>query len=183
MPVEIAGAIAFDLDTSTATYDAEQAHGSGSRWSRWTGCSSEFRSRFVGKSSPVHLFWGALDLAVTRFSGRPAPLAPRRRAELRAPGHARGVLPRGEQRRLLAGWRRRGPLLLLRLPEPDGFAHADIDVAGARYDDELGEFVLPYEAVRTAEHPDALLLEFLQATYEAAADLAGWDRHALERQR
>ena len=92
-----------------------------------------------------------------------------------------GLLTRGEQRRLLAGSRRRGLLLLLRLPAPDSFSAARVSPSAAYYDDGLGEFLLPYTAVREADDPDALLLEFLQSTYVAAADLGGWDRGALER--
>ena len=103
-------------DDVHATYDPDQAHAFWRLLVQMDRVFDEFRSRFVGKSSPVHLFWGALDLAVTRFSGAAGPAAPRRRAELRSARDARGVLARGEQRRLLARRRRRGRLLLLRLP-------------------------------------------------------------------
>ena len=116
MPVEIPDAIPFD--TTTRTRVVRRASRSQRFWRALVQMDrvfEVFRSRFVGKVSPVHLFWGALDLAVTRFSGPPRAAAPRRRAELRAARHARGVLARGQQRRLLAGPRRRGRLLLLRL--------------------------------------------------------------------
>ena len=142
-----------------------------------------FRTSFLGKSSPVHLFWGALDLAVTRFSGRTAPPHPggapncgphvMREAylhEVSSAGYWPG--PDGE-----------GVFYSYAYPIPDRFADAAIDVPAARYDQALGEFVLPYEAVRTAADPDQLLLTFLQSTYDVAADLARWARAALERPR
>lgn len=141
-----------------------------------------FRTRYLGKCSPVHLFWGAADLAVTRFSGR------------RAPPHPGGIphLPDAVTREAYshevssAGFwpgdtAEDGPCFYAyAYPAPDGFSRASVAPAAARYDERLGEFLLPYEAVRTAADPDAALLAFLQSTYEAAADAAGWDRAALE---
>lgn len=141
-----------------------------------------FRGRFIGKCSPVHLFWGALDLAVTRFSGR------------RAPDHPGGVphLPDRITREAYshevssAGfWAGGGPIAYpayysYAYPEPEGFAAARVRPEAASYNPDLREFVLPYDAVRTAADPDAILLEFLQSTYEAAADLGRWDRRELE---
>ena len=137
-----------------------------------------FRTGFLGKASPVHFFWGSFDLAVTRFSGRPAPPHPGGVPAPARRGDARGVLARGQQRRLLARQRgvARGRVLLVRVPEPDGFARAAVEPAGARWSTELGEWLLPYEAVRGAADPDATLLRFLETTYRAAADLARWDR-------
>ena len=183
MPVEIPDAIAFDLDTQHSTYDADQAHRFWLALVQMDRIFEVFRSRFVGKVSPVHLFWGGLDLAVTRFSGRTAPLHPGG-----APNCGPQVMHEAYSHEVSSAGYWPGPdgegiFYSYAYPIPDGFAHADIDVAGARYDEGLGEFILPYEAVRTAEHPDELVLSFLQATYGAAADLAGWDRHALERQR
>ena len=183
MPVEIPDAIAFDLDTQHSTYDADQAHRFWLALVQMDRIFEVFRSSFVGKVSPVHLFWGGLDLAVTRFSGRTAPLHPGG-----APNCGPQVMHEAYSHEVSSAGYWPGPdgegiFYSYAYPIPDGFAHADIDVAGARYDEGLGEFILPYEAVRTAEHPDELVLSFLQATYAAAADLAGWDRHALERQR
>jgi hypothetical protein len=141
----------------------------------------EFRSRFVGKSSPVHFFWGAFDLAVTRFSGRPAPPHPGGAPNcgphvmLEAYSHevsSCGYWPGGRDEGLFYGYA---------YPEPDGFRDAPVAPSSASYDDALGEFVLPYDVVRTADDPDGALLDFLQSTYEAAADAAGWSRAELER--
>ncbi len=141
----------------------------------------EFRSRFVGKVSPVHLFWGALDLAVTRFSGRAAPPHPGG-----APNCGPHVMWEAYSHEVSSAGYWPGPdgegvFYSYAYPAPEGFADADIGVPGAYYDAALAEFVLPYADVRVAAEPDRLLLQFLQATYAAAADLAGWDRAALER--
>jgi hypothetical protein len=141
-----------------------------------------FRGRFVGKCSPVHFFWGAPDLAVTRFSGR------------RAPQHPGGVpnLPDPITREAYSHevssygfWPGGGAIdypafYSYAYPEPAGFSTAAVQPAGAFYSEELREFVLPYDRVREAQSPDKTLLEFLQTTYEAAANLAKWDRDALE---
>jgi hypothetical protein len=139
----------------------------------------EFRARFIGKVSPVHFFWGGPDLCTTRFSGRPAPKhrggvpnCPDWVQEL-AYSHevsSCGYWPGGEE----------GSFYAYAYPEPDGFADWPAEPAAASYDHDLGEFLLPYAAVRTAPDPDAALLAFLQTTYEAAAELARWDRAALE---
>ena len=143
-----------------------------------------FRSGFLGKASPVHFFWGSFDLAVTRFSGRPAPLHPGGIPNLpddvtrEAYSHevsSAGFWPGG------AGGGGGGPFFYsYAYPAPEGFARAAVEPEAARFDEALGEFVLPYEAVRTAGDPDSALLGFLEATYAAAADLAGWDRAGLE---
>lgn len=181
MPVEIAGAIAFDSDTQHGAYDPDAAQRFWRALVQMTRVFEVFRARFVGKVSPVHLFWGALDLAVTRFSGRTAPPHPGG-----APNCGPHVMHEAYSHEVSSAGYWPGPdgegvFYSYAYPVPDGFAAADIAVPGARYDDDLGEFVLPYEAVRTAPDPDHLLLTFLQATYEAAADLAAWDRGALER--
>jgi Family of unknown function (DUF5996) len=141
-----------------------------------------FRSRFLGKVSPIHFFWGSFDLAVTRFSGRRAPLHPGGVPNLsddvtrEAYSHevsSAGFWPGG-------GGVGEPSFYAYAYPAPDGFAAATVAPAAARFDAGLGEFLLPYEAVRTAPDPDAALLAFLQSTYEAAADRAGWDRAALE---
>jgi len=144
---------------------------------------TDFRSRFLGKCSPVHFFWGAFDLAVTRFSGRPAPPHPGGVPNLpdwvvrEAYSHevsGAGFWP-GDRRYPAPAF------YSYAYPEPDGYRDAAVRPADAMYNSELREFLLPYDAVRTAASPDRALLEFLQSTYEAAADLGRWDRSALER--
>jgi Family of unknown function (DUF5996) len=141
----------------------------------------QFRSRFVGKVSPVHLFWGGLDLAVTRFSGRPAPPHPGGapncgpQVMLEAYSHevsSAGYWPGGEGE---------GLFYSNAYPEPAGYREVEVRPDGARFEADLGEFVLPYQLVRQADDPDGLLLDFLQSTDEAAATTAHWDRAALER--
>ena len=142
-----------------------------------------FRARFIGKCSPVHFFWGSCDLAVTRFSGR------------RAPQHPGGVphLPDAVAREAYSHevsscgfWPGGGPVpyaayYAYAYPSPEGFADAPVRPTGAFFSRDLGEFLLPYDEVRRAASPDAVLLEFLQSTYEAAADLGRWSRSDLER--
>lgn len=142
---------------------------------------SVFRARFLGKASPVHYFWGASDLALTRFSGRTAPRHPGG-----APHVANWVMEEAYSHELSSAgfWPGAGlgeaAFYSYAYPEPDGFKAAQVAPAAASYHGELGEFVLPYEAVRTAADPDATLLAFLQSTYVAAAELGHWDRAALE---
>jgi hypothetical protein len=143
-----------------------------------------FRAGFQGKASPVHFFWGSFDLAVTRFSGREAP---------KHPGGIPGLPDRITQESYSheessAGFWPGGVIAAEPIfysygyPEPDGFRTAQIAPSAASFDETLGEFVLPYEAVRICSDPEAELMLFLQSTYDAAADLAGWDRTALERE-
>lgn len=181
VPVEIEGAIAFDEDDVHASYDGDQVQRFWRMLVQIDRVLHEFRSRFLGKASPVHLFWGALDLAATRFSGRTAPphpgVAPNcgPHVMLEAYSHevsSCGYWPGGDGEGLLYSYA---------YPEPEGFRDAPVGPDGAVYNPELGEFVLPYERVRTAADPDRALLEFLQSTYEAAADCAGWARARLER--
>jgi hypothetical protein len=181
MPVEIPGAIPFDVDSQHSTYDADQAQRFWRALLQVDRVFEVFRSRFVGKVSPVHVFWGALDLAVTRFSGRPAPPHPGG-----APNCGPQVMHEAYSHEVSSAGYWPGPdgegvFYSYAYPAPDGFADADIDVPDASYSSDLGEFILPYATVRTAPDPDSVLLAFLQATYAAAADLAGWDRPALER--
>ena len=142
-----------------------------------------YRSPFVGKSSPIHFFWGSFDLNHTRFSGRPAPVpvgAPRffQIAEDQE-NVACGFWPGNPNH---AGVELGEPAFYAYIyPEPSGFKEADIRPAAARYDTRLGEFILPYEDVRRAAEPERALLEFFRSTYAAATELAGWDRAALER--
>ena len=138
----------------------------------------QFRSRFIGKCSPVHFFWGSFDVAVTRFSGRRAPERPEADAITRE-AYSHEVISHGF-------WPGSGSLedaafYAYAAPEPDGFRQAAIRPAGASYNTEFKIFVLPYESVRTAPSPEAALTEFLDSTYDAAADLAKWNRAELER--
>jgi hypothetical protein len=143
----------------------------------------EFRARFIGKCSPVHFFWGSFDLAVTRFSGREAPPHPggvpnfpdwvAREAYSHEVSSA-GFWPGGAGVEYAAFY-------AYAYPPPDGFSEYSIQPDAAAWSKELGEFLLPYDDVRRAESPDEVLLDFLQSSYEAAADLARWDRAALER--
>ncbi|QYG95725.1 hypothetical protein HC251_23335 [Iamia sp. SCSIO 61187] len=181
MPVEIAGAIPFDQDTEHASYDADAVHRFWLALVQMDRVLSLFRARFLGKVSPVHLFWGALDLAVTRFSGRDAPPHPGG-----APNCGPHVMHEAYSHEVSSagywpGGGAEGVFYSYAYPEPPGFRDATVAPAAARWDDDLGEFVLDYQAVRTAADPDAVLLTFLQSTYEAAADAARWDRAALER--
>ena len=143
---------------------------------------TDFRAQFIGKVSPVHLFWGAFDLAVTRFSGRTAPKHPGG-----APNCADWVMEEAYSHEVSSAgfWPGAGlgeaAFYAYAYPEPEGFSEYSVQPEAAYYHKELGEFILPYEAVRTADKPDTVLLDFLQSTYEAAADLSGWDRNALER--
>jgi hypothetical protein len=182
-PNELPDAIPFDRDELHASYDREYVH---RFWRILVSADRvfrEYRGPFLGKCSPVHLFWGAVDLAVTRFSGRPAPAHPGGipnlpdRVTREAYSHevsSAGFWPGGGAIDYPAFYS-------YAYPQPPGFAAAPVRPAEAFYSKELGEFVLPYDVVRQAGAPDAVLLEFLQSTYEAAADAAGWDRAALER--
>jgi len=181
MPVEIADAIPFDQDVEPRPYEPEQAHDFWLALVQMVRVFEVFRVRFLGKVSPVHLFWGALDLAVTRFSGRPAPPHPGG-----APNCGPHVMHEAYSHEVSSAGYWPGPdgegvFYSYAYPEPAGFRAAPPSNPSARFDEELGEHVLPYEAVRTADDPDGVLLDFLQVTYEAAADRAGWDRPALER--
>jgi hypothetical protein len=181
VPVEIEGAVPFPEDEVHAAYDRGQVERFWLALVRIERVFRHFRSRFIGKVSPIHLFWGALDLAVTRFSGRRAPAHPGGAPNcgphvmLEAYSHevsSAGYWPGGSGEGLFYSYA---------YPEPAGYREWPVRPDGARFDADLGEFVLPYELVRRAEDPDGLLLDFLQATYEAAATTARWDRAGLER--
>jgi hypothetical protein len=183
-PSELADTLPFHEDVVHASYDGEAAR----RWWRallqCTRVFTKFRAHFIGKCSPVHFFWGAFDLAVTRFSGRPAPMHPGGVPHLpdfvvrEAYSHevsSAGFWPGGAAISYPAFYS-------YAYPEPAGYKDAAVQPSGASYNPELREFILPYDAVRTAESPDEVLMEFLNSTYRAAADLGGWDRSALERE-
>ena len=182
-PSELGDKIPFADDEQHATYEAAAVVRYWLALVQVDRVFSGFRSRFIGKCSPVHLFWGALDLAVTRFSGRTAPLHPGGVPNLpdwvarEAYSHevsSAGFWPGGGAVSYPAFYS-------YAYPEPDGYRTSPIKPAAAFYHPELREFVLPYDEVRTAADPDAVLLDFLQSTYEAAANCAHWDRAALER--
>ena len=181
-PNELPDPIPFPQDTAVREYVPDSAH---RFWLALLQCDRAFklfRTRFMGKCSPVHLFWGSFDLAVTRFSGRPAPL------------HPGGVphLPDAVTREAYShevssagfwpgsGHVKHAAFYSYSYPVPAGFASAAIAPGEAGFDSQLGEFLLPYDAVRNAGDPDAALLTFLQTTYEAAANAGHWDRGALE---
>jgi hypothetical protein len=180
-PVEVAAAIAFESDEQHASYDRGHAH------AFWRGLvqadrvMKSFRSGFVGKASPVHFFWGGFDLAATRYSGRAAPLHPGG-----VPNCPTWVMEEAYSREELSvGWwplsEPPGPAFYsYAYPEPRGFDEAPVRPAEAFYDSRLGEFLLPYDAVRRAADPDAAVRDFFQTTYEAGADLGRWDRPILE---
>lgn len=184
VPVEIPDAIPFAEDDVHDSYDAAAVTAFWCSLVEADRVLEEFRARFVGKCSPVHLFWGALDLAVTRFSGRPAPAHPGG-----APNCGPHVMHEAYSHEVSSagywpGGEGEGIFYFYAYPEPaSGYRDAALLPAEARWDDELQEFVLPYTAVRTADDPDRVLTDFLQSTYEAAADAAGWGRQALERDR
>lgn len=179
MPVEIPGpgAIPFDEDEDHASYDPEYATRCFRVLSSSAAVLEEFAGRFVGKQSPVHFFWGSFDLALTRFSGRRAPPRPGAdRITAEAYSHevmSVGFWPGTEGVTDAAYY-------AYAAPEPPGFREAELPGA-ASWSTALSEFLLPYEAVRNAASPRDELLEFCEAAYEAAADLAGWDCAALER--
>jgi Family of unknown function (DUF5996) len=142
---------------------------------------SVFRGRFIGKASPVHFFWGAFGLATTRFSGRTAPHHPGK-----VPNCPDWVMHEAYSHELSScgfwpGASGEGVFYAYAYPEPEGFAETPAGVDAAYYDRALGEFILPYAALRGADDPDAVLLRFLQSTYEAAATKGNWDRSALEK--
>jgi hypothetical protein len=179
-PVEIPVAIPFEEDEEHASYDAASVT------LFWTSLVSanriltEFRSRFIGKVSPVHFFWGAFDLACTRFSGRTAPRYPGG-----VPNCPDWVMELAYSHEVSScgywpGGDGEGTFYSYAYPEPEGFQDRVTDPSAAKYDEDLREFVLPYEAVRISSDPDSTLLSFLQSTYEAAAEASSWDRVSLE---
>ncbi len=182
-PNEVVSAIPFEQDREHASYDPEYANRFWRALSQMDRVFKEFRAGFIGKCSPVHFFWGSFDIAVTRFSGRVAPPHPggvpnfpdwvAREAYSHEVSSA-GFWPGG-------GGVDYPAFYSYAYPAPDGFRDTDVGPRGAFFSDELSEFVLPYQEVRQASSPDDALLEFLQSTYEAAADLGLWDRSGLDR--
>ena len=181
VPVETETAVPFAEDTEHASYDAEAVERFWRALAQVDRVFTDFRARFVGKSSPSHFFWGAFDLAVTRFSGREAPQHPGG-----IPNVGDQVMHEAYSHELHSAgfWPGTGlgeaAVYAYAYPEPDGFAAQAVEPRAATYHEDLGEFVLPYAAVRAADDPDAALLAFLQSTYEATADHGDWDRAALK---
>jgi hypothetical protein len=181
---EVELSIPFERDHTHGSYDASHANHFWRVLLQSDRVLKEFRARFIGKCSPVHFFWGSFDLAVTRFSGRLAPQHPGSVPNLpdsiarEAYSHevsSCGFWPGGG----------RVPMPVFyaySYPEPDGFKEAAVRPDSAFYHADLREFILPYDEVQQAKSPDTVLLEFLQSTYEAAANFGAWDRRALERQ-
>ena len=177
MPVEVPDPIAFEKDTTHRSYDRAQALAFWRALESMRPAFERFRCRFVGKSSPLHFFWGSFDLALTRFSGRRAPDRPGADAVTRE-SYSHEVISHGFWP---GGASVEEPVFYAyAAPEPEGFARVPVP-SPARYDDSFHEFFLPYEAVRSSRDPDAMLAAFLEGTYDAAADLASWPREALER--
>lgn len=178
LPQEVPDPIRCDEDTLHCAYDAAYAHRFWRALVQADRVFKQFRAAFIGKCSPVHFFWGSFDLAVSRFSGRRAPERPGA-DHMTQEAYSHEVISCGF-------WPGSGPVqeasfYAYAAPAPEGLGRAVIRPPVAHYSSELGEFLLRYDDVRTAADPDGLLLAFLQSTYEAAADLAKWDRAALER--
>ncbi len=179
-PNEVDPAIPFAEDETHHAYDPDAAHRFWRQLVQVDRVMGQFRGRFAGKVSPVHLFWGAMDLACTRFTGARAPRHPGG-----APNCGDWVMVEGYSHELSScgfwpGGGEEGAFYAYAYPEPDGFKEHAVVPAEAFYAADFGQYLLPYEAVRTADDPDATLLSFLQSTYEAAAVHGGWDRAALE---
>jgi len=182
MPNELPEPIRFSQDTIHASYDADAVRRFHQILVNCDRIFKQFRTGFLGKASPVHLWWGAFDLAVTRFSGRPAPPHPGG-----VPTRPAGVAHEAYSHEVSsAGFWPGGGVIdypafySYAYPAPSGFRETKVQPDAAFFSEALGEFILPYDAVRTAADPDNALLDFLQSTYEAAANSAKWDRDALE---
>jgi hypothetical protein len=185
MPVEVPNPVRFTEDCAHASYDKAPVEAFWRILARCERVFSRARCRFIGKASPVHFFWGSFDLAVTRFSGRPAP--PREGPAFMRDAYSHEVISHGF-------WPGSGPgtvfgpgpvdepaFYAYAAPSPPGFEQIHVEPAGAFYHRELGEFILPYRVVRAAANPEQALLAFIDSTYTHAADLAAWDRASLER--
>ncbi len=182
-PNELPAPIPFEKDYEHASYTADHANRFWRALVQADRVFKQFRARFIGKCSPVHFFWGSFDLAVTRFSGRRAPEHPGGVPHLpdwvtrEAYSHevsSCGFWPGSEQMP-------QPVFYSYAYPEPQGFSTAPVGPAGAGYSSEMREFIFPYDDVRNSASPDEALLEFLQSSYEAAADFGAWDRAELER--
>jgi hypothetical protein len=183
MPVEIPDAIPFEQDNTHASYDPEYAHRFWRILLQVDRVFTRFRGQFLGKASPVHFFWGSFDMAVTRFSGRAAPLlagnSPSLGAWVMQEAYSHEVSSCGF-------WPGNGgfgkaAFFSYAYPQPQGFPSAQMSPAATYYDQSLGQHILPYDAVRQATSPDDELMRYLLSTYEAAADLGDWERPVLER--
>jgi hypothetical protein len=181
IPNELPSPVPFPDDQLHRSYDADAVHRFWRALLQADRLFKHFRTAFLGKASPVHFFWGSFDLAVTRFSGRPAPLHPGG-----VPGLPDRVTREAYSHEVSSAGFWPGSDLLPRAafysyayPQPEGFGQAKMP-PGAIYETTLGEFLLPYDTVRAASNPDALVMDFLQASYAAAASLGRWDRAALE---
>jgi hypothetical protein len=182
LPNEVENPIRFDRDEEHRSYDPEYANRFWRVLVQSDRVFKEFRSRFCGKCSPVHFFWGSFDLAVTRFSGRPAPPhpggVPHLPDQITREAYSQEVSSLGFWPGNVAA---PTPIFYsYAYPEPAGFADAKIQSDAASYQPKLREFILPYDAVRTAERPDEVLLDFAQSTYDAASKLGKWQREALQ---
>jgi Family of unknown function (DUF5996) len=182
LPSELPDAIPFSQDRVHSAYDAAYANRFWRALVQIDRILKQFRTGFIGKASPVHFFWGSFDLAVTRFSGRKAPPHPGG-----VPGLSDAVVREAYSHEVSSAgfWPGGGGIgyaafFSYAYPAPEGFSACAVRPDAAFFHQGLGEFILPYDAVRTASNPDATLLAFLQSTYEAAANLAKWDRAALE---
>jgi hypothetical protein len=178
MPVEIPDPIPFDQDSTHRSYDPTAVETFWRILLSVDAVFTQFRAGFIGKNSPVHFFWGSFDLAVTRFSGRPAPEKPGADAMTRE-AYSHEVSSVGF-------WPGRVGVIdaafySYTVPEPPGFKESPVGPEAAFYDKQIGEFILKYEDVRRAKSPTASLLEFCRTTYEAGATLGNWDRSSLER--
>ena len=182
MPVEIADAIPFEQDEIHRSYDTEMAQRFWRVLLAVHHLFTDFRGRFIGKVSPIHFFWGSFDLAVTRFSGKPAPAHPG------APNLALWVAREAYSHEVSScgfwpgnGGFGKAAFYAYAYPQPPGFGDRGVEPPGAYFDNALGEFILPYDDAREGPDPAAAVLAFLQTSYEAAAATAHWDRPALER--
>jgi len=181
-PNEVVDAVPFAKQTDPGAYDPDAVHDFWQALVAVDGVFKTFRTGFLGKSSPVHLFWGSLDLAVTRFSGRIAPThpggMPNLPDDITREAYSHEVSSAG----FWAGGNGldEAAFYSYAYPTPETFGAVPVTTEGAYYHEKLGEFILPYAAVRTAADPAAALMSFLQETYRAAADTAQWDRQALE---